>query len=317
MTRLLFLTLLLCSAAAAFGAENHADEPLDRVTVRLGDGSGRTIRGRIQSITGVGGVAIISAEDKSESFPMSQVLDLKTVRTPSHAAGDAALAEGLAAQNQEKLAEALSLFRTARKSEEERYWMKQLLTARIVETLAALGESGEAAEEFFLLCQTDPFTPYLSSIPLGGENPARTPGLSSDPATLAAWLDDRKNPTGVLNPAGKLLAAALLLSGPFRREARAALDELVTLRSPLPENVDATEHCRAVSLLASAQLWRLKLAAGPKPEEAALWRRALSRFPPTLAAGPTRIVALAFERLGDSETAEELRLQAEICVPRN
>lgn len=316
MTRLLFLTLLLCSAAA-LGAENTAEEPLDRMTVRLSDGSERTILGRIQSITGAGGAVILGDGDKSESFPMSQVLDLETFRSPSHAAGDAALAEGIDAQNREKLTEALSLFRTARKSEEERYWVKQLLTARIVETLAALGESGEAAEEFFLLCQTDPFTPYLSSIPLGGENSSRAAGLSSDPATLAAWLDDRKNPTGVLNPAGKLLAAALLLSGPFRREARAALDELVTLRSPLPENIDATEHCRAVSLLASAQLWRLKLAAGPKLEEAALWRRALSRFPPTLAAGPTRIVALAFERLGDSETAEELRLQAEISVPRN
>ena len=316
----LLWALMAIFSVRALGADASSSESVspngtDRVTLRQADGQTQTITGEIERITGAGGVTLLAADGTKTSFPMSRLLDLEIVRNQPHTEAEALFAEtfdagaslagaSLAGEESgasEKLVEALALFRQAR-SEEKRYWVQQLLTARIAATLFALGERGRASEEFFLLCQTDPFTPYLSSIPLEWtDRPPDLSGVTTDAKTLAAWLDDSANPTGRINPAGKLLAATLLLSGPLRTQARAALDSLVTLRSPLPDNADVTEHCRAVALLATAQIWRLKLAAGPKPEEVKIWRQALDRFPPTLAAGPSLVVALALERIGESD----------------
>lgn len=265
------------------------------------------IVGRVESVTGIKGVTIL-ADGEKRSIPFASLFDLETDRSDAHLAAEEAFQKGKDSGDRSDFSRALELFRSAR-STENRYWVKQLLTARIVDSQVALGEAGHAADEFFLLVQTDPATPYLASLPLDWTGRLSLSGLATDQKRLLSWLEPTANPSGKVNPAGRLLAASLLLSGAERSRAITALRELVTLRSPDPNNNDLTEYCRCLSLLAMAQLWKTSLAAGPKPADVRRWAATLDHFPPSLAVGPAEVVARGFQKTGQPEAAEEILLK--------
>ena len=305
----LFFILGVWGPMTVWAVEESKEAPFrpDRVVVADSGGpDGKLeITGTIISITGGEGLTIRTEDGKTRSFPMTAVLELETERAPSHAVGEEAFRHGVETGSAEEIQKALLLFREARRNEEKRSWVLRLLTARVVDCLTLLGDSDRAAEEFFLLCRTDPLTPYLSSVPLPWRN-RFTGEIGVDRTTVTAWLTPETNPTGKWNPAGELLAASILLDGPDRKRGIEILRELVGMQNPFPENPDAVEFCRTVSLLAAAQLWRMKLSLHPKPEEVDLWRKALDRFPAAVAAGPTDVVARALEKTGNSAAAEDL-----------
>lgn len=275
----------------------------------------RVVTGTIRSITGAEGVTIQSAgSGETFSFPMTTVLDIVTERSPSHAAGETFFDRGIKTGDREEFSKALLFFREARRNEEERAWSCRLLTARIVDCLVMLGDGEQAAEEFFLLCRADPLTPHLSSVPLPWSDRFTSSSVPRQTST-AEWLEPEKNPTGKWNPAGRLLAASILLSGPDRKKGIAALQELAGMRNPFPDQPDAAEFCRTVSLLAAAQLWRMKLPLIPNKGEVEKWEKALDRFPVSAAAGPTYVVARALEKAGDQEGADDLYQRIRIQWP--
>ncbi|MGI6401787.1 MAG: hypothetical protein ACOX0A_06735 [Thermoguttaceae bacterium] len=204
---------------------------------------------------------------------------------------------------------ALALFREARANSDRRI-EKEWATAKIVETLLALGLSDDAAVEFFILCRIDPYPAFLSSIPLRWRNQR---SAHADPESkrraedaAAEWLDKDENPSGVPNPAARLLAASILLQSAERRvDAISAINDLCALEPPEGAAPDVTEACRVLSLLALAQNWRLEVLQSPDRRTVDRWRRTLELMPNACKPGPAYLIGLGESALGDDSEARQ------------
>lgn len=279
-------------------------------TLVLRDGS--RLEGAITRFSGAGGATIMVGDREHRvEFARIERLDANVSETFVRAveAFEAGRRSGLDSEYRR----ALALFKESRASA-ERSFEKEWATAKIVEALLALGRQDEAIVEFFILCRLDPYTAFLSSIPLLWQNQrsARTDAAAARNAqeTAALWLDPRDNPTNAPNPVGRLLAASTLMrSAKHGAAAVAALRELGALEPPDDADPDMVETCRLVSLLALAQLWRDDVLKKPEQKVVDRWIRVLELFPNAYKPGPAALIALGEKALrNDAEAARYFTL---------
>ncbi len=236
-------------------------------------GTGRIrITGEVLDYTG-SQLRVRLADGREQTFPGDRVARIETPTTAEQQEADRRFAAG-------RYAEALPLYQQARQKE-SRVWMRRQITAQIVRCCWLLGRTELAGEEFLLLVQSDPETPYFDCIPL-----AWMPGEPSGALEQAAvgWLRRSQMPAAVL------LGASHLLSGPARAEAVARLQQLV-LGSD-----------RRVAQLAMAQLWRVQFVTADQGKLLG-WEEVVRRMPRGLRAGPYFVLGAAWAQKQQWERA--------------
>jgi len=270
--------------------------------------NGKSARCAVQSLSGRGG-ATISIGAETQTVPTATFERLEIAVSDDFLAGVEAFETGLRVDSESEYRRALTLFRQARKSTERRL-EKEWATAKIVESLVALGRDDEAVNEFFLLCRVDSYSVFLPSAPLRWTNQTTASKGSRPDARRQAessakeWLDPTNNPSARPNPVGRLLAASILLtSGQFGKEATAAMRDLVVCEPEDADDAELTQTCRLISLLATAQLWRLALLKKPSESEVERWIKTTELLPRRLRSGPTLLIALGKKSLGQDEFA--------------
>ncbi|MBR5759832.1 MAG: hypothetical protein IKX88_14680 [Thermoguttaceae bacterium] len=262
----------------------------------------------VTTISGSGGLTAL-VQNEPKTFSLGSIERVELSVSDEFRRGVDAFESGKRTGAKTEFERALELFKTARQTSERRL-EKEWATAKIVETYSALGRDDEAASEFFLLCRLDPYSPYLASAPLRWVNQTTLKrGSSLDSknvaeATAAQWLALKDNPSGTFNPTGRLLAASILLnSSQHSKEAVAAMQALVALEPPDDADEDAVETCRAISLLATEQLWRAAVLRKPTEREVAHWSKTIEATPGELTLGPEYLVALGQKSLGQDDLA--------------
>jgi tetratricopeptide (TPR) repeat protein len=199
------------------------------------------------------------------SFPAERVLRIETRYGPEHREADSRFAQG-------KFDEALALYGPARRSE-PREWVRRQITAQMVWCYRALGRLEEAGEEFRVLVQSDPTTPYFACIPLAW---MPSPASIILERTARQWLDQDEIPAAVL------LGASHLMSTSSRAAALAKLKRLTT----------GTQDGR-IAFLALAQTWRAAVVTAD-PEQIKAWNETIERMPESLCAGPYYVLGQAW-----------------------
>lgn len=294
----------------------------DTVTFRAPNAlESQTVEGTIQSITGRYGLLLLpKGATAPVALPMDQVLRIDTDRLPLHETSDAAIAAARTSGRPDDYKRALDGFLELRKTEGLPLWKRQWMTGQIVECYRGLNQPGPAIQEFFLLCRMDPYSPYLSKIPLIWSldtsliDPA---GRAAIEQIAASWLDPVKNPTGHPNPTGQLLAAGILLEGssPLRAAAEEALRELVVCESPMTDAPNLTRVCNDLALLASAQLWRTRRLSGQNSSELDRLDNIIQKLSPELRGGPLLLLGKRRVQLGQKEAAQKAFLKASLLYP--
>lgn len=310
----LFAPFFVCFAMFATGATSRANDP-DCVLV-LENGQKKTIQGTIESITGQYGLTL-SSGGHTLRIPMSKILAVQTRKNVAYQKADDLFESACQTRNIAELQQALSGYEEVRRDTELALWLRQWLTVRIVDCQRVLGQDTRAAQQFFLLCHIDPYTPFINHIPLewtirSSFEERNVRAQLSDLATQ--WLSPADNPTKRPNPVGQLLAASLLLDspGPNREAARKTLESLVTCTSPDDKSPGLNETCRIVSLLAMTQLWRLKLLTGVDTKELDSWLQTIEKLPGPLQAGPLYLAGEGFWRSGNPKQARDCFLKIKI-----
>lgn len=278
--------------------------PLGTDVLVLRDGT--RLEGTLKRLSGFDG-ATFESDGAVQVVPTSKLDRVEASVSPTFALAMDAFETGRRASLDSEYRRAYALFKEAR-STASRSFEKEWATAKIVETLSALGRRDEAVVEFFLLCRIDPYTAFLPSIPLGWLNRRSS---QSDPnaarnaeETAAQWLDARDNPSGKPNPVGRLLAASVLLRSAKRgADAATALRDLCVCEAPEGAPDDAVETCRVVSLLANAQLWRDDVLKTPERKSVDRWIRVVELLPNAYRSGPSALVGLGSKALGADEDA--------------
>ena len=266
--------------------------------------------GEVLSISGAEGV-VLAFDGKTRTYPLGTVERVEIEVTEEFRRGVAAFALGETSGAQSQFNKALELFQQARRQSPRRL-EKEWATAKIVETYSALGRDDEAVSEFFILCRLDPYSVYLPSAPLRWLNQTTlNRGSSADAKQLAEtsaaeWLKLADNPSGKLNPTGRLVAASYLLhSSNYGKDALDAIRGLVVLEPPDGASDDLADACKTISLLASAQLWRDAVLRKPTEREVARWKQTLELLPSETKLGPLTLVAIGEKSLGLDEQAAE------------
>ena len=303
-------------ANSANGASGGALEPVasvaDRVDVLRLKG-GETLAGTVSRISGRGGLTFQTTDGAARTVPLDAIDRLEASVGAEFARGVEAFELGRKFGDAAEFRRAIALLQAARKADERR-WAKEWATAKIVDALVALGREDDAAAQFFLICRLDPYSAFLPSIPLrwapraafgAGESPdARR--LAEDEA--ARWLPATKNPSGVANPLGRLLAASILLdSARYKKDAVEALRDLAVCEPPedARSDADVVRTCRTVALLAAAQRWRLETLTNPTAETVDRWAETAALLPVELRLGPAFLVATGNESLGRDDAAAD------------
>ncbi len=214
--------------------------------------------------------------------------------------------------------QALRQYLTARNKTEKRTWLRLWLTARIVQCHTALMDRAGAIREFFLLCQTDPYTPWIDSIPLQWTD---STGGFNDPVffqleqTALPWLENSKNDIQK-NPSASLLAASVLLLGSaqFRPAAIEIMKKLAAL--PPEENPALQERIATLSRLASAQLWRQDLHKDLSEQELANRQRQADLMPEMLRFGTLYLIGRFQAKSKDPKNALSYLLKIPLLYPQ-
>ena len=81
------------------------------------------------------------------------------------------------------------------------------------------------------------------------------------------------------------------------------MQALVALEPPDDADEDAVETCRAISLLATEQLWRAAVLRKPTEREVAHWSKTIEATPGELTLGPEYLVALGQKSLSQDDLA--------------
>lgn len=280
---------------------------------------GTRLEGTLKRLSGFDGVSF-EAEGRGVVVSTAKLERLEASVSPTFVQAFEAFEAGRRSSLDSEYRRAYALFKEAR-SAASRMFEKEWATAKIVETLLALGRYDEAVVEFFILCRIDPYTAFLPSIPLRWRNKN---ALRSDPnaaqsaeESAAQWLEARDNPSGKPNPVGRLLAASVLLrSSRYGAEASAALRELCVCEAPDGAGDDAVETCRVVSLLANAQLWRDDVLKTPEAKNVERWIHVVELLPNAYKPGPSALVGLGSQALGDDENAARFFLYGTLALDR-
>lgn len=284
----------------------------------LRDGS--RLEGALTRLSGADG-ATIMVDGREERVEFARIERLDASVSEIFVQGIEAFDAGRRSGLDSEYRRALALFKEARSSA-ARSFEKEWATAKIVETLLALGRQDDAVVEFFILCRLDPYTAFLPSIPLFwlNQRSVRTDAAAARSAEEAAvkWLESRDNPTGAPNPVGRLLAASTLLrSAKHGAAANAALRELAALEAPDDAETDCVETCRVVSLLALAQLWRDEILKSPERKTVDRWIHTLGLLPNAYKPGPSALIALGEKALrDDAEAARYFMLAGMLTADR-
>lgn len=316
------------SANSINGANRVALEPVasgaNRVDV-LRLESGETLSGTVERISGRGGLTFKTTDGATRTVPFDEIDRLEASVGADFARGVEAFELGRKLGDPAEFRRAVALLQAARKTDERR-WAKEWATAKVVDALVALGRDDDAAAQFFLICRLDPYSAFLPSIPLrwapraafgAGESPdARR--QAEDEAAL--WLPATKNPSGVANPLGRLLAASILLdSARYKKDAVEALRDLTVCEPPedARSDADAVRTCRTVALLATAQRWRLETLTNPTAETVDRWAETAALLPVELRLGPAFLVATGNESLGRDDAAADGFLRVALLASSN
>jgi len=301
-------------ANSANGASGGALEPVASVANRvdvLRLKGGETLSGTVSRISGRGGLTFKTTDGAARTFPLDAIDRLEASVGAEFARGVEAFELGRKLGDAAEFRRAVALLQAARKADERR-WAKEWATAKIVDALVALGRDDDAAAQFFLICRLDPYSAFLPSIPLrwapraafgAGESPDARRQAEDE---AARWLPATKNPSGVANPLGRLLAASVLLdSARYKKDAVEALRDLAVCEPPedARSDADAVRTCRTVALLAAAQRWRLETLTNPTAETVDRWAETAALLPVELRLGPAFLVATGNESLGRDDAA--------------
>jgi hypothetical protein len=316
------------SANSAIGANRVALEPVasaeNRVDV-LRLASGETLSGTISRISGRGGLTFKTTDGATRTVALDEIDRLDASVGADFARGVEALELGRKFGDPAEFRRAIALLQAARKTDERR-WTKEWATAKVVDALVALGRDDEAAAQFFLICRLDPYSAFLPSIPLrwtaraafgAGESPDARRQAEEE---AARWLPATKNPSGVANPLGRLLAASILLdSARYKKDAIEALRDLAVCEPPedARSDADAVRTCRTVALLAAAQRWRLETLTNPTAETVERWVETTALLPVELRLGPAFLVATGNESLGRDDAAADGFLRVALLASTN
>ncbi len=251
-----------------------------------GDARAETrIPGRIVEYTGRELRLALPTGDE-RSIPADQVIGVETQYTR-----DQLLADRLFSQHQYE--QALPLYGRAR-GEDQRPWVRRLITAQMVWCYQATRQTTAAGEEFLLLIRSDPVTLYFACIPLAWLPAQPSPELEQ---AARRWIQREEMPAAVLLGASHLMSIA----------RAQALDQLRRL---------ATSTDRSIAQLAIAQAWRAATVTASE-EEVAGWRRAVDAMPEELRAGPYVVVGTALLRQQQWEPAALALLRVPILYPRH
>ena len=280
-----------------------------RDLARLRDGA--ALEGAITGVSDATGVVLeIPGESSPLKIPLAEIDALELEVSESFLFALEALESGRRGGSDHELRRALALFQTTRRDSARRL-EREWATAKIVETLQALGRYDDAVAEAFLLCRFDSRALFLDALPLQWLNRRS----SADPRALEALAYERLAPSsesrGTQRAFERLLAASLLLnSSQYGVAARDALQALVATQGGEDASAEESETLRVVSLLAAAQLQRLELLKGPRDADVERWKRALEFLPNETRSGPTALVGFALERLRRDEDAVAALIRA-------
>ncbi|MBR4834398.1 MAG: hypothetical protein IKU86_08745, partial [Thermoguttaceae bacterium] len=287
--------------------------------------SGETLSGTVERISGLGGLTFKTTDGATRTVPLDESDRLEASVGADFARGVEAFELGRKLGDAAEFRRAVALLQAARKTDERR-WAKEWATAKIVDALVALGRDDDAAAQFFLICRLDPYSAFLPSIPLrwasraafgAGESPDARRQAEDE---AARWLPATKNPSGVANPLGRLLAASILLdSARYKKDAVEALRDLAVCEPPedARADADAVRTCRTVALLAAAQRWRLETLTNPTAETVDRWTETAALLPVELRLGPAFLVALGNESLGRDDAAADGFLRVALLSSSN
>ena len=215
----------------------------------------------------------------------SQVLEVKIKKVPAHVKADQAFSE-------QRLREALSLYREAAKKE-DRAWVRREIKAMQVWCYRHLGIFDGAAKVFLAILREEPQTRHFDAIPLAWASVRLT---STAKQVGEAWL------TGADNSTATLIAASWLMTTPGSG-AQNALRRL------------ASDQDARVAFLAQTQQWRTKVVSATA-EDVSQWQEVVRRMPPALRAGPYYLVGRTLARIDDHEHAAIALLRIPILYPR-
>lgn len=316
------------SGNSASGANRGALEPVasgaNRVDVLRLKG-GETLSGTVSRISGRGGLTFKTTDGATRTVPLDEIDRLEASVDADFARGVEAFELGRKLGDAAEFRRTVALLQAARKTDERR-WAKEWATAKVVDALVALGREDDAAAQFFLICRLDPYSAFLPSIPLrwapraafgAGESPDARRQAEDE---AARWLPATKNPSGVANPLGRLLAASILLdSARYKKDAVEALRDLAVCEPPedARSDADVVRTCRTVALLATAQRWRLETLTNPTAETVDRWAETTALLPVELRWGPAFLVATGNESLGRDDAAADGFLRVALLSSAN
>ncbi len=315
-------------ADSANGASGGALEPVASVANRvdvLRLKGGETLSGTVSRISGRGGLTFQTTDGAARTVPLDAIERLEASVGAEFARGVEAFELGRKLGDAAEFRRAIALLQAARKTDERR-WAKEWATAKVVDALVALGREDDAAAQFFLICRLDPYSAFLPSIPLrwapraafgAGESPDARRQAEDE---AARWLPATKNPSGVANPLGRLLAASILLdSARYKKDAVEALRDLAVCEPPEDARADAdvVRTCRTVALLAAAQRWRLETLTNPTAETVDRWAETAALLPVELRLGPAFLVATGNESLARDDAAADGFLRVALLSAAN
>ena len=261
-------------------------QPNDYVVYRAENQATRRLDGEIVNITGRDGMTFRPNDGPEQKIALDNIVDFGTVKEVAQVNAEQAMQSG-------DFRGAIDDYTAARRAE-KRSWVLRQQTSMLIQAYTALGETERACREFFALAESDPETVYLAVIPLPWHVELSQAALYQ--RLGESWLDRPEY------PAAQLLSAALALTTTNREKAIAALQNL------------ANSPNASLAAMASAQLWRLRLAEATL-EEAEIWEQQLATMPEDLRSGPHYVLGEVFARLDRPDDATAHWLHVVIDTP--
>ena len=257
----------------------------DVVVLRGGGATDRIEKkGTIQDYTGE--VLLLKTKSARVSrIDPERIIAVRTQKTSNHQQGDRLFEQG-------KYELALRSYAQAMQRDEKRTWVLRQMAARRIWCYRSLGQIVNAVSMFRSLVGSDGSTPYFNAIPLtwfGGIVDARVER-------------EAENWRSASQAEMKLIGASWSLAGRQRSSATQTLQKLAADIDP------------RIATLATAQLWRLEIAAANVSQTDA-WAEQIRRIPRSLRAGPYLVLGMALAQQEKHQEAALAALRVPILYP--
>jgi len=184
---------------------------------------------------------------------------------------------------QGKFSEVLQQGQAALKLSGAPRWQQRLLVAEMVQSACAMGQRAVAGRVFGYLAKDSPPDLLLATIPLPWADEALNAGNAIATEAIK-WMEEESD-------AMKLLGASWSLSGPLRPKALEILQTLAKSDSPI------------LAGYAKAQLWRIVPPDEIRSGELPKWIELRDALPLPAQAGPTVLLGMRLEQVGEREMA--------------